>query len=435
MSQMSNQPGKSLPPGPELSAPESVQFELDQRHLLRSYRNRYGRDFTVHRPGRPPRVYISSAESLHDIFLRHAGDLGVLGPSLFAELVGTDSMAFIDGDLHRRERRLFVKALTQLDPAVTARKIAAVASRFVPPHNSSRPLSRIAEELTRECIIHVGLGELPESRHDEVVQALGTAMTRLRDHHLVALRGNTGDAEQAHQRCLAANARFRAVLEREISIAAADPVGTAVLPGMIRSARMPRSELLRHLITLLVAGHETTSVALARTLAAAAIHPEIIESVREEVRDISIPAGLLHAPLLRAFCSEVLRIEAVVPNGNTRKVIYGFDAAGYHYGRGTEICAFIHGRHQDYPHPDTFDPDRFLHGRPDTLHYLPFGIGHHACPGAALAMRELTVVLATFVVHALPEIENDTRDPTHEGVSIGPTVRLSENTALRMRSR
>lgn len=377
-------------------------------------------------------MYVSSPQALPQIFRQHAGDLQVLGPSLFAELVGTDSVAFIDGDAHREARRLLVRALTNLDPAVIAGRIAALAERFAPPPDVSVPISQITEGLTREVIVDVALGELPGPRRGDVVQALGIAMTQLHSYHMASLRSDVEAAAEAHRRCRSANVRLRAVLEDEIRAALANTGGTAALPAMIHDGLTSTAELLRHLTTILVAGHETTSTALARILVYAATHSELTERVRREVRDIADPAGLVDAPRLRAFCSEVLRIETVVPNGNTRRVMREFDAAGHHYSRGTEICAFIHGRHQDFSSPHTFDPDRFLHHPPDAVTYLPFGIGRHACLGAALAMQELTVAFATFLRHSLPQIESTDRDPQRAGISMGPTVRTSDRTILRM---
>jgi cytochrome P450 len=154
--------------------------------------------------------------------------------------------------------------------------------------------------------------------------------------------------------------------------------------------RMTGQELRDELVTLLVAGHETTATGLAWTFELLMRNPRVLARAREAV------AGGDDA-YLDAVVKEALRIRPVVPG--IGRVVRGepFQLNGYTIPEGMEInpsIASIHRRPDRYPEPREFRPERFLgEDTPDTYTWIPFGGGTRRCLGASFAQLEMRVVV------------------------------------------
>jgi cytochrome P450 family 135 len=151
---------------------------------------------------------------------------------------------------------------------------------------------------------------------------------------------------------------------------------------------MSDDELRDQLITLLLAGHETTATALAWTFDLLVRHPAVLDRLRAELRDGD-------DAYLRATITEALRLRPVVPLAGRR--LGGELRVGDHVlPAGTDVTpAFwlTHTRPDLYPKPLEFRPERFLDGGPETYAWVPFGGGVRRCLGAAFAEFEMRVVL------------------------------------------
>jgi cytochrome P450 len=152
-------------------------------------------------------------------------------------------------------------------------------------------------------------------------------------------------------------------------------------------------ELRDQLVTLLLAGHETTATALAWTFDLLLRHPHTLRRLTAE-----IDAGEEDA-YLRAVISESLRLRPVVPLAG-RRLTADLDAGDLHLPAGTDVTPAIwlaHTRAQDYPEPYAFRPERFLEDAPSTYSWIPFGGGVRRCLGASFAEFEMRVVLQTIL--------------------------------------
>jgi cytochrome P450 family 135 len=146
-------------------------------------------------------------------------------------------------------------------------------------------------------------------------------------------------------------------------------------------------ELRDELVTLLVAGHETTATALAWTVERLVRAPGGWDALRAGGEAYAEAAG-----------KEALRLRPVLPVV-LRHVRAPIAIAGREYPAGTVLAPAIyvvHRRPDVYPEPARFDPRRFLGERPQggTYSWIPFGGGVRRCLGAAFALMELRVVLA-----------------------------------------
>ena len=155
---------------------------------------------------------------------------------------------------------------------------------------------------------------------------------------------------------------------------------------------MSDEELRSQLMTLLLAGHETTATALAWTFDLLLRNRPVLERLRER-----LASGDEH--YLKATINEALRLRPVVPLAG-RRLAADLDAAGLHLPAGTDVTPaiwLVHTRDDVYAEPLAFRPERFLDKAPETYGWVPFGGGVRRCLGAAFAEFEMRIVLRTIV--------------------------------------
>ena len=187
-------------------------------------------------------------------------------------------------------------------------------------------------------------------------------------------------------------------------------------PDPATGDRLDRLMVRNNLLGFLFAGHETTALALTWALYLLAFDPDVQSRARSEAQaalgDRSAGfSDLERLSLTGRIVDEALRLYA--PAGFlTRKALEEDELAGRPVRPGTTIILPIHAMHRHqllWDDPDAFDPDRFLPERAASRHryaYLPFGGGPRICIGAALALQEARILLATFLARysvGLPE--------------------------------
>jgi unspecific monooxygenase len=202
----------------------------------------------------------------------------------------------------------------------------------------------------------------------------------------------------------------RIVVERE---AAAPKVATGDLFDLLSTASAPESgerfsvgRLADQVATLIIAGHETTAVALFWALHLVASLPPVEALLATEVAGLDLgPDGaaetLSRLTYTRAVVQEALRLYppvfALVRQARKADVAGGIPVAA----RAVVFISpwVLHRHRRLWARPDTFDPARFLPGAapPDRFAYLPFGIGPRVCVGAQFALTEATLVLAKMI--------------------------------------
>jgi len=178
------------------------------------------------------------------------------------------------------------------------------------------------------------------------------------------------------------------------------------------------SQMHGHTFTFMLAGHETTSVALSWLFYVLAKYPEVEEKLIKEIQTI-IPNGqevnadiVDKMPYLNNVIKETLRLYPPIPIAAGRKPIEDDFIGGYKIPKGTKIlvCPLIQHRLETYwKNPDTFDPDRWNNSQSDQFAYMPFLIGNHQCIGNRFAMLEIKIIVAIllskFHLKILPGLE------------------------------
>lgn len=199
---------------------------------------------------------------------------------------------------------------------------------------------------------------------------------------------------------------------------------------------MSEKQLRDEVLTMLLAGHETSAVTLTFALYLLAGHPEVCARLRDEIDAASADdrsgPGVAALSYLNAVIRETLRLYPPAYSIG-REVIHEFELGGYRIPRGTQASFSPYALHRQprwFPDPERFSPERWLD--PDApavpkFAYLPFGAGPRVCIGSHFAMLEIAITLAAFVRHfelaRLPDFE----------LTLRPVVTLRPATRVPLR--
>ena len=243
---------------------------------------------------------------------------------------------------------------------------------------------------------------------------------------MLALTQGRNGPRSPWARFIASRREADALLYEEIRARRADPHGaegddvfSLLLAARDEEGRALTDEELRdELMTLLVAGHETTATALAWVLERVARHPEVLGRLQEERA-----AG--EGAYLDAVIKETLRLRPVVP-AVIRRLQAPMEFGGWQLPAGVHIAPSIyllHRRPDIYPDPTAFRPERFLDRTPGTYEWIPFGGGTRRCLGASFALFEMKVVLEAILdsVRVKPARRNGAEGVTRRAITFAPT--------------
>lgn len=187
-------------------------------------------------------------------------------------------------------------------------------------------------------------------------------------------------------------------------------------------------ELIGHLTTFIVAGHETTSNTLSWAFAILDQHPDIADALTGEVGALSEDvesrlAEIDGLPLLDAVVKEVLRLMPPGPN-TSRVAVAPTELGGFEIPPGSQVVTSKFVTHRDesvFPDPLRFHPERWAtQGAVSVYQYLPFGVGPHVCVGAAFATLEMKIILAEVLRRWSPRIADGADLSRDVGLMMAP---------------
>ncbi|MCW2999251.1 MAG: cytochrome [Solirubrobacterales bacterium] len=400
-------PRAALPPGPK--APAALQTARWVRNpvpFFEECRERYGPRFTMRLLFGPPMVNLTDPAEIKEVF---AAPPDVLEPGLggrvLEPVVGARSVLVLDGAEHLRERRLMLPAfhgermaaLTGVLEEVTAREIATW------PRDRPIELHGRMQGLTLEVILRAVFGLAPGPRLDTLRTVLTDYLEEASKpgNMLPVLQRDLGP-RSPWGRFVRIRARALALISEEITRRRASDDGDHgdVLAMLLAATEedgtpMPDRDIRDELMTLLVAGHETTASQLAWTCERLVRTPDVLARVQDAV-DTGDDKYLV------ATIQEALRCRPVLLFAQPRHVSKPITVGGFDYQPGCALTANVHLVHHDpqiYPDPHAFRPERFLAEGPGTFTWLPFGGGRRRCLGQAFAMLEMRVVLSALLAN------------------------------------
>ncbi len=389
---------------PAVSAPPVIQtaaWLTRPIEFLDRARRRHGDIFSVKFLGfETPMVMISDPEAVGALYKGRENGLPPGRSFALEPVMGSRSVLLLEGREHLSRRKLMLPAFHGERMRAYEGLISEVARAEVDswPIGSAFPIHPRMQAITLEVILRAVFGVSDASRIDRLGGLLGEmladlASSRLQFRVLLARRfARTDPMEELRRKTKPVDD----LLQIEITERRADPAlgeRTDIL-SMLVAARfedgeaMSDGELRDQLITLLLAGHETTATALAWTFDLLLRNPVELERLRQELAGEG-------EDYLRAVISEALRLRPVVPLAG-RRLHSPVKADGYELDEGTDVTPAIwlaHTRPDVYPEPLRFRPERFLEGSPQPYTWIPFGGGVRRCLGAAFAEFEMRVVL------------------------------------------
>ncbi len=321
-----------------------------------------------------------------------------------------------EGERWKRQRRLSAPAfgprnlgrVAEVALALTERHLEALPA----PRRAAVDLLRWFQELALEIACRVLLSQSME-RHGPALRALivryGRRHARPTALDLLLPAGWRSPADLGRQRFAR---EWRGLIEAIVAERSAQPVGEvpADLFDALRMATVDgqgfdAGELRDQIGTLILAGHETTALALFWSAYLLATHPEVQERLAHEARAAALtPEGVGRAaalPFARAVAQEALRLYppafTIVRAAKAADRLLDIEVEK---GALVVMAPWVLHRHRlHWSDPDHFLPERFLEGAPPPARftYLPFGAGPRVCIGAQFALTEAAVVLSRLV--------------------------------------
>ena len=397
--------GRGAPPKVPLpKAVQTLRFLVRPISFLETWRGELGETFhaSVHGPGEL--VFVTDPDSLKALFA--ADRVNTIAPGrniILGPLLGPGSLLLQEGDEHLRRRKLMLPPFHGERMRAYEHLIAAATERAMEtwPVGTPFPLHPSMQAITLEVILRAVFGVEDDERRAALSAALveilaATATPRAVGFVVPALRRTP-----PYRRLAVLSDRIDALLADEIAERRNDPATPERedILSMLVAARfedgeaMGDSELRDQLMTLLLAGHETTATALAWTFDLLFHRPDAFARLRDEVR-----AGE-GRDYLEAVIEESLRVRPVVPFTG-RELRQASELGGYALEAGTIVMAAIyltHTRPDLYPEPYAFRPERFEEEEVETYSWIPFGGGTRRCIGAAFAQFEMRVALETIL--------------------------------------
>lgn len=361
-------------------------------------------------------------------------------------LVGNQSIVMLEGDRHKRQRQLLMppfhgerlKAYGQMITQLAQTAFAQV------PWNKPFTARSITQEISLEVILQSVFGLHSGERYQQLKQLMMAISNQFESPwkasalFLPILQQDWGKwslwGQFLQQRSQVDQLLYAEIAERR---AHPDPERIDILSLLIAARDedgnpMTDQELRDELVTLLVAGNETTATAIAWALYWVHALPEVRSRLLQELDTVqqADPIAKARLPYLTAVCQETLRIYPVGMLMFPRIVQEPTELLGYPLEPNTVLMGCIYLLHQRpdlYPEPKQFQPERFLERQFSPYEYMPFGGGMRRCIGEALAMLELKLVVAEILsTYDIELADSRPETPQRRGVTLGQTrgVRL-----------
>jgi cytochrome P450 len=411
----------TLPPGPTTSRPlQTVRWIYRPGPMLEDCRRRYGDMFTLRIAHEGNWVFLADPDAIKQVFtgdprVLHAGEANVV----VLPLLGHHSLLLLDEGAHMSQRKLMLPPFHGERMRGYEQVMTEVAAEEIDSWPAGQPYAvrPAMQRITLEVIIRTVFGVQDAARRERLRATLSGALEWGSDPRRMAMLAALGPQR------LARSGLFRRVREPADELiydeirerrAAPDLAERDDVLSMLLQARhedgseMSDEQLRDQLMTLLVAGHETTASSLAWAVERLVRNPPVLARLRDEVE-----AG--DDEYVDAVCKETLRLRPILALV-LRRLTEPMEIGGRLLPAGANIapCIYlVHRRPDIYPEPYAFRPERFIERPAGTYTWIPFGGGVRRCLGASFAQFEMRVVLRELV----RRLELRTRDERPERVT------------------
>jgi cytochrome P450 len=408
--------------------------------FMESCRRRFGDAFSVRFPGfERPMVMLSDPEAIKALYTAHEHGLPPGRTITLLPVMGPNSILLLEGSEHLARRKLMLPPFHGARMRSYESIIREATERQLDSWPDDQPFAihPHMQAITLEVILQAVFGVSDRTRSEQLRERLPmllheTSSAAIQFRFILASRLGRGDPLA---RLKQITASIDELLLAEIADRRSDPLldEREDILSLLIAARfedggaMSDRELRDQLVTLLLAGHETTATGLAWTFDLLLRHPAALTRLVAEV-----DAG--EDAYLRAVISESLRLRPVVPLAG-RRLASELHAGGLDLPAGADVTPAIwltHTRPDLYPEPYAFRPERFLENPPSGYGWIPFGGGVRRCLGASFAELEMRVVLETILRRStLQSASSRAEHLTRRNVTLSPR----KGTVVRSRRR
>ncbi|BBD60224.1 cytochrome P450 [Nostoc sp. HK-01] len=409
----------SLPDGPRIPYwLRIIKFIFRPIEYVEDFAKVYGDNFTVWRSRGSHLVYFSHPQALEQIFTADASHFATGGGGgVLKYLLGDNSLILLDGDRHQRQRQLLTPPFHGERMRAYGQAIQEITQQVSNEWVIGKPFNIRAsmQEITLRVILRVVFGVDEGSKFQQLRQLLSSVLDLISSSRMSAalffqVMQRDWGKWSPWGKFLSQLQQINQLIDSLIQERRAESgQNRQDILSLLISARyddgkpMSDAELRDELMTMLVAGHETTASALTWALYWIDRLPEVREKLLQELHSLGVnpePSIVAKLPYLTAVCQETLRIYPIVINGFFRIVKSPIEIMGYKLPKGTAVVPSIylaHHREAVYPQPNLFKPERFLERQFSPYEYLPFGGGNRRCIGLAFAQYEMKIALATIL--------------------------------------
>jgi cytochrome P450 len=409
-----------LPPGSR--APSLVQtlaWAVAPTWVMDRCARRLGETFTLtFWPSGMKLVMVSGPEAVKTVFTAPPDVApSAAGNSPVRPVMGPSSVLVLTGPEHMRQRKLLLPPFHGERMREYEQTIVDATRKDMASWPLERPMRLQARtrSITLEVILRAVFGVEAE-RMQPLREAIGGLLAPIRPWRMIALSLRRPSVERPPGAIGRALDRLDAVIHEELRRrrAQADLAQRTDILSLLMQARdehgeaMTDGELRDELVTLLLAGHETTATSVAWAIERLVRHPHKLSRLVAEI-DAGADAGA--DSYMTAVVNETLRVRPVVPIV-ARMLTQELHVDGYALAAGTRVTPSIYLTNRNprvYEQPGEFRPERFQQGGPDTFAWIPFGGGIRRCIGASFAQLEMRLMLATMLRELHPSLPEDWR--------------------------
>jgi cytochrome P450 len=358
--------------------------------FMEACRRRYGDTFSVNFTGfTTPLVMVSSPEAIRALYGERAHGLPPGRTVTLRPLVGPRSLLLLEGADHLSRRKVMLPPFHGDRMRAYEPVVAETTERELDNWQAGQAFAvhPSMQAITLDVILRAVFGVTdPEPLRTMLRDLLAaTISTQLQ---VSVLFGRRKPLERLQEQAGDIDARLLAEIAERRRAPGSDICSLLVQARFEDGSAMSDREVRDQLMTLLLAGHETTATGLAWTLDLLTRHPEAMARARADGDDY-----------LRAVIAESLRLRPVVPLAG-RRLVTNLQADGIDVPAGTDVTPAIwlaHTRAASFPEPYAFRPERFLGRPPSTYTWIPYGGGVRRCLGAAFAEMEMRIALGVIL--------------------------------------
>ncbi len=391
--------------GPRGRLTTTWKFMKDPYRCYREWKQKYGDTFLV-KAMNGEVVATCNTENARTIFALPTKELRQFATGTISPLVGPSSLFLLEGEEHRKQRAKISPCFYGQSILTKADEIRNVATNVSRPwqYGDTVRMMDFALDVSLEVIIRVVFGVENKRRVEGFRSAILNFVSAF--HPVLAF------SKLLHRplfglspwpKFVAARDKLTRLLDNQIQFVKQSGSGDGSMLSILLDAAANQNtsstNVRDQLVTMLLAGHETTQIAIAWAMSWLHRHPQWADNIRDELGKSPSSEEILNCKVLDNICNESLRLNPIVSD-IVRTIVPPLELEDCQLIAGTNVAVAICLIHEDpilYPCPNEFLPERWESVSPKPYQFLPFGGGIRRCIGAPLAIMEMKLVIATWI--------------------------------------